>query len=104
MAERVALYGGSFNPIHHGHLIVVRAIAERLALHRVIFLPSAAPPHKLGEPLADPMHRAAMVRLAIKHEPLFDFSDYDLTRDGPSYTIETVNHFRGMGGFDVELF
>jgi len=103
MAQRVGLYGGSFNPIHNGHLIVARAVAERLHLDRVIMLPSARPPHKGDRQLLDAGHRAEMVRLAITGEPLFEFSDYDLTRDGPSYTIDTVTHFCELLGPHVEL-
>ncbi len=101
---RIGLYGGSFDPIHNGHLIVARAIVEKLCLERVIFLPSARPPHKPDERLADPTHRAEMVKLAIADEPGFDFSDYDLTREGPSYTIDTVRFFRGRFGSGANLF
>ena len=104
MVERVGLYGGSFNPVHCGHLIIARSVVERLDLARVIFLPSAVPPHKEGERLLEAGHRAEMVRLAIAGEPLFDISDYDLTRDGPSYTVETIAHFRRELGDDAELF
>lgn len=93
---RIALYGGSFNPIHLGHLITARAVAERLHLDRVVFLPTSNPPHKVASDLAPAEHRAAMVKLAIAGEPLFEFSDYDMTRTGPTYTIETVAHFRGQ--------
>jgi len=103
MAQRVGLYGGSFNPIHHGHLIVARTVAERLKLDRVILLPSARPPHKGDHKLIDAGHRATMVKLAIDGESLFEFSDFDLTRDGPSYTIDTVTHFCESLGPDVEL-
>lgn len=94
---RIALYGGSFNPIHLGHLIIARAVAEEMDLDRVIFLPSASPPHKDAGDLAPAEHRAAMVRLAIDNEPIFAFSDYDLKRSGPTYTIETVKHFLKHG-------
>lgn len=103
MAESIGLYGGSFDPIHHGHLIVARAVAERIGLARVIFLPSARPPHKPAEGLAEPVHRAEMVKRAIAGEPVFDFSDFDLTRRGPSYTIDTIRHYRAELGEDVEL-
>ena len=103
MSQKIGLYGGSFNPIHNGHLIVARAVAERLDLERLIFLPSANPPHKETETLAASAHRAEMVRLAIEPEPAFEFSDFDLTRKGPSYTIDTVAHFRNESGAGVEL-
>lgn len=103
MAQRIGLYGGSFNPIHNGHLIVARAVAEHLQLDRVFLLPSARPPHKGDRKLLDAPHRAAMVKLAIEDESLFEFSDFDLTRDGPSYTIDTVTHFGKLLGPHMEL-
>lgn len=98
MGEKMALFGGSFDPIHFGHLIVARSVAEQLGLDRVIFLPSATPPHKEASELTPADHRAAMVRLAVDGEPLFDVSDYDLTRDGPTYTVRTVAHFQQQLG------
>lgn len=103
MATHLALYGGSFDPIHNGHLIVARAVAERLDLERVIFLPSARPPHKEGQPLTDPAQRARMIQAAIEGEPRFSFSDFDLTRDGPTYTFDTVTHFRNRFGPDTTV-
>ena len=104
MPKRIGLYGGSFNPIHLGHLIVARAVAEIAGLDRLIFLPSRTPPHKTHHQLLDAEHRAAMVRLAITDEPLFEFSDFDLTRIGPTYTIDTVRHFRPIFDAGTELF
>ena len=101
--EKVGLFGGSFNPIHLGHLIVARAVAERVGLARVIFLPSGRPPHKDENDLLDGVHRGAMVELAIAGEAIFSFSDYDLTRHGPSFTIDTVRHFRAGLEADDEL-
>jgi nicotinate-nucleotide adenylyltransferase len=103
MSQRLALFGGSFNPIHNGHLIIARNIGEQLQLGRIVFLPSASPPHKPAGVLAPAQHRAEMVKLAIAGEPLFDFDDYDLTREGPSYTVDTVAHFRQELGLDVAL-
>jgi nicotinate-nucleotide adenylyltransferase len=103
MSQRLALFGGSFNPVHNGHLIVVRNIGEQLQLDRIVFLPSASPPHKPAGALAPAQHRAEMVKLAIAGESLFDFDDYDLTREGPSYTVDTVAHFRQELGLDVAL-
>lgn len=103
MAGRIGLYGGSFNPIHCGHLIAARAIAEQLDLERLIFLPSASPPHKPEQGLLDPVRRAEMVELAIADDPVFELSDFDLTREGPSFTIDTVAHFRQLFGPDAAL-
>ena len=89
------MYGGSFNPVHFGHLIVARAIREKLNLEHVYFLPSRSPPHKDSKKLAEAEHRAEMVRLAIEGEEGFRFDDFDLNRPGPCYTIDTVAHFRG---------
>lgn len=104
MDERIGLYGGSFDPIHHGHLIIARSMAERLGLARVILLPSAQPPHKHAASLAPAAHRAEMVRLAISGDPLFEFSDHDLACEGPSYTVDTVGHFRDRFGPTTPLF
>lgn len=101
--ESVGLFGGSFNPIHHGHLIAARAVSEGVGLARVVFLPSRQPPHKHEDDLLDGAHRGEMVKLAIADEPRFSFSDYDLTRQGPSFTIDTVRHFRAELGSEVEL-
>jgi nicotinate-nucleotide adenylyltransferase len=104
VAAKIALFGGSFDPIHHGHLIVARAVAEHLAIERVLLLPSRTPPHKLDIRLADAEHRDAMVRAAITDDPLFECSDFDLTRAGPSYTADTVAHFRETLPEGTELF
>lgn len=104
MAERIALFGGSFNPVHSGHLIIARRISERLSLDRVVFLPSAAPPHKQAHTLVGAEHRARMVELAIEGEAVFELSDFDLVRAGLSYTIDTVHHFRSLYGAGTELY
>ena len=93
MARKLGLLGGSFDPVHNGHLIVARSIAERFDLDAIVFLPSATPPHKERAAQADAQHRAAMVKLAIQGEPGFEFHSFDLDREGPSYTIETLEYF-----------
>lgn len=103
MSQRVGLYGGTFDPIHVGHLIVARAVRERLELERVILIPSARPPHKPAVTLADAPHRLAMARLAVAHEPGLAVSDCELRRSGPSYTIDTVAEFRQSLGPDAEI-
>lgn len=103
MGENIGLYGGSFDPIHNGHLIIARTVGEYLGLDRVVFLPSASPPHKQAENLIDASHRAEMVRLSIVGEPMFEFSDADLTCVGPSYTINTVTSLQQSFGDGAQI-
>jgi nicotinate-nucleotide adenylyltransferase len=90
--RRIAFFGGSFDPVHSGHLQMARAATEHLRLHRVYFVPAAQNPLKLAEPLAPVDHRLEMLRLAIRDDPAFGIWDGELTRDGPSYTLESVEH------------
>jgi nicotinate-nucleotide adenylyltransferase len=95
-------FGGSFNPIHHGHLICARAAAEAMGLNRVLLIPSRQPPHKIvGTDLASPEDRLAMCRLAVAGDPFFEVSDIELNRDGPSYTIDTVRQLKASGWQEV---
>lgn len=88
-------FGGSFNPIHHGHLITARAAAEAAGIDRVLLIPSGDPPHKPEDAtLASPIHRLAMCQLAVQEDALFSVSDIELKRAGPSYTIETVRQLK----------
>ena len=103
MAGVICFLGGSFDPIHFGHLIVARSVAERLGADKVLLLPSGTPPHKRADLMAAPHHRLEMTRLAIEGDELFDISDFDLTRQGPSYTFDTITHFRTSLGPDVQL-
>lgn len=89
----IALFGGSFDPIHFGHLISARSVAERLNLSKVILLPSARPPHKQNAAVTEASHRFAMAQLAAEGDALFDVSDVELKREGPSYTLNTVRYF-----------
>jgi nicotinate-nucleotide adenylyltransferase len=100
----VLLFGGSFDPIHHGHLIVACCAAERLAVDRIILIPSARPPHKSAERLAPPADRLAMCRLAVHGDPRFEVSDWEISQNGPSYTLHTVTHFRTALGPNVQLY
>jgi nicotinate-nucleotide adenylyltransferase len=104
MPDRTGLYGGSFDPIHFGHLISARSIAEQLNLSRIFLIPAPRPPHKTASQLTDARHRLAMARLAVQGDPLFEVSDVELHRAGPSYTIDTVSHFRDRLGGSAELF
>lgn len=101
---RIGLFGGSFNPIHAGHLIASRAVAEHLRLDKLYLIPAAVPPHRNPKSLAAPQHRLEMLRLAAKGEPLFEVSDYEISQPGPSYTILTVQEFRRQLGEAVDLY
>ncbi|HOA74831.1 MAG TPA: nicotinate-nucleotide adenylyltransferase [Phycisphaerae bacterium] len=103
MGNGIALFGGTFDPIHHGHLIVARAVVEQLGYARVVLIPAPNPPHKVGRELTDATHRLEMARRAVEGEPRFDVSDIELRRPGLSYTILTVEAFRREVGPDVPL-
>ena len=92
--ERIGLYGGTFNPIHLGHLRTAWEIKEAFSLDRVMFIPAAAPPHKPTTQLADAKDRIEMIRLGIDNQPAFTVSDVETRRAGVSYTIDTVLHFK----------
>jgi len=92
--HRIGLLGGTFNPIHNGHLYIAKEVQRQFALDRVLFIPSADPPHKQGAHLPDARHRAEMVRLAIGDDPAFALCDVELARPGRSYSVETVEALR----------
>lgn len=102
---KLGFYGGTFDPIHNGHLILARDAVETLGLDRLYFIPNALSPHKLRrEPVASPELRGEMVQAAIEGEPRFDFDDTELHREGISYTIDTVLSMRERFGPDAEFF
>lgn len=92
---RLGLFGGSFDPIHRGHIEPVQAARKALGLERVIYLPTAVPPHKPGRILAPAHARYAMVEMALLEEEGLYASTFELTLERPAYTIETLEHFRG---------
>jgi nicotinate-nucleotide adenylyltransferase len=95
----IGLLGGTFNPIHFGHLRMAQELAEALSLNEVRFIPSANPPHK-NTPLVSAKDRAAMVQLAIADNPSFKFDDRELKRTGASYTVDTLLSLRTeLGGY-----
>jgi len=91
---QVGLFGGSFDPIHHGHLIVAQAVAEALALDELRFLPARNQPFKVGRHAASPEARTRMVALAIEGEPRFRLEPVEMERPGPSYTVDTLQLLR----------
>jgi nicotinate-nucleotide adenylyltransferase len=92
------VFGGSFDPIHHGHLIVARHVAEASEASRVLLVPAAANPLK-GSTVASGPQRLAMCRLATAGDPLFEVSDVEVTREPPSYTIDTLEALQRQGSW-----
>jgi nicotinate-nucleotide adenylyltransferase len=90
VSRRVGVMGGTFDPIHHGHLVAAQEAASVLHLNRVLFIPVWQPPHKPDEPAASPEDRLCMVRLAVAANPLFDVSTLEIDRPGLSYTVDTL--------------
>jgi nicotinate-nucleotide adenylyltransferase len=93
MGEPIVIFGGTFDPVHHGHLIVARAAAEARGLPRVTLMPAATPPHKPPAG-ASGEDRLEMLRLAVEGESSLTVSDMELRRPGPSYTIDTLEQLR----------
>ena len=91
---RIGLYGGTFDPIHHGHLFVARAALEELRLDRLIFIPAAHSPFKPDMRPLDGAWRARLVRMALAGSPEFDVSHRELERGGVSYTVDTVREYQ----------
>lgn len=104
MAERVGIFGGTFNPIHIGHLSTAEEIRQGLALDRIVFIPSAQPPHKPALQLVAAVHRLEMTRLAVSGNPHFEVSSMELDRKGPSYSVDTVAACRRAWGDQTEIF
>lgn len=100
---RLGLFGGCFDPIHHGHIQPIKTAKAKLALDKVVFLPTAVPPHKPGRQFAPPHARFAMVELALLKEPGLEVSPLELTPDRPFYTVDSLRHFRGLHP-DADLF
>jgi nicotinate-nucleotide adenylyltransferase len=90
----IGLFGGSFDPIHHGHLLVAQAVVEALGLSQLRFVPARSQPFKGGRHAAPPEARARMVALAIAGEPRFALERLELERPGPSYTVDTLEALR----------
>ena len=105
--RRVGILGGTFDPIHYGHLVIAEQVCEALSLDRVVFIPAAVPPHKLGLSITPAERRAAMVELAVAGNSRFAVSRIELGRDGPSYTADTLQALTAQAagrGVAPELF
>ena len=100
---RIGVYGGSFDPVHFGHLVPVEEARRNLALDEIFFVPAFQPPHKPSGSSASSHHRFAMLALAIEAYPAFRLSDFEVARGGTTYTVETLRHLRAARA-DAEFF
>ena len=91
---QTGIFGGSFDPIHHGHLILARAALEELSLDRILFVPANLSPHKTDTKPATAQDRLAMLKLAIAGEPCFETCDLELHRPPPSFTVDTLRELK----------
>jgi len=100
---RLAVIGGTFNPIHYGHLRAAEEVREALGVDKMLFIPACTPPHKADEPVVSPEARLEMTRLATEGNPFFEVSDMEVKRGGRSYTIETVRALKSERGPGIEV-
>jgi len=100
---RIALFGGTFDPVHYGHLRLAEEAREAAGLERVLFVPAHMSPFRQQEPLSESRHRLLMTRLAVADNPAFEASDIEIQRGGVSYTVDTVTTLRALYP-DDELF
>jgi len=102
MSKKIGLFGGSFDPIHLGHIITAQYVFEKRNLDEIIFMPCFISPHKTESSYTSPIHRLNMVRLAIANNQNFSVSDMELKREKVSYTIDTINELRKVYDY-IEL-
>ena len=101
---KIGILGGTFDPIHLGHLRTAEEVGEKLGLEKVFLIPSASPPHKTNDPITPFQHRLTMVRMAAQVSPLLEVLDLEGKRSGLSYSIETLKELQQMHSPDPELF
>jgi len=102
--QRIGVIGGTFDPIHYGHLAAAEEARVRVNLEKVLFAVAGLPPHKLDEEVTPVEHRLAMVRLGISSNPDFELSRVDVDRSGPSYTVDTISILQEQWGQGTEMF
>lgn len=100
---KIGLFGGTFNPVHLGHLRAAEEIREKFGIEKTIFIPAHVPPHK-KDAIVPAQHRFEMVRTALADNPCFAVSDIELQRQGNSYSFDTIGHFSREYGPQAELF
>ncbi len=102
--RRIGLLGGTFDPIHYGHLAMAEEVYAALDLAEMVFIPAGQPPHKAGRTITPAEHRLAMLKLAIASNPHFTLSQVDIQRSGPSYTVDTLRLLREEWGKETAFY
>ncbi|WNM37150.1 nicotinate-nucleotide adenylyltransferase [Micromonospora halotolerans] len=102
--RRVGIMGGTFDPIHHGHLVAASEVADRFGLDEVVFVPTGQPWQKADEPVSSPEDRYLMTVIATASNPRFQVSRVDIDRGGPTYTVDTLQDLHDEYGPKVQLF
>ena len=102
--KRIALYGGTFDPVHIGHVEIARRVSRVFEIEKVVFIPAQVAPHKVGRPVTEPIHRYAMLALATQADPELVVSTFELDAPDRRYTVDTVEHFQRELGDSSELF
>ena len=92
--RKIGLFGGTFDPIHNGHIALAECVLKEMALDEIIFIPSGNPPHKSSKSVTDKIHRYNMVRLALSGKAFFSVSDYEINKQSPDYSYITISHFK----------
>jgi len=102
--KKIGILGGTFDPIHYGHLIIAEEVRQSFDLEKIIFIPSGMPPHKAGLRVTPAEHRYNMVYNAIKTNDCFEVSRIELERTGYTYTVDTLRQLKSLFGNDTKLF
>lgn len=101
---KVGLLGGTFDPVHNGHLQLGDAVLDKYDFNKIIFIPSARPPHKNEAIVCDIKHRLQMLRIGIEHKRNFEISEIEISRKKPSYTIETLAELKQQNGSETQYY
>ena len=104
VTRSIGVMGGTFDPIHYGHLVIAEEVRASLNLSEVVFIPAGQPPHKTGHHITKTYHRLAMLELALASNPHFRISLMEIERTGPSYTVDTLRTLREQLDTDTALF
>ena len=102
--KRIALYGGTFDPIHLGHLEIARKVLELFEIEKVLLIPAQVVPHKIGRPVTEPLHRYAMLALATQNDPRLLISTFELDAPDRRYTVDTIERLQRELNESTELF